>query len=293
MILVFYKMTIMTMMGAMLSSGCKRQPVRSSSLNEDLTASKFIDLASADGNLKSAASYSSLPPCSESVDQPFYLVADNKRFYRCASGAWQMLPVSIGPVDGCRSFDVLFDVANTGGAEPEVGVKFLGMACDGAVYLIKDENGLIPVLSSASINLGDKELSLRATYFRGRGEQTTPINQPAALILERPTAIEWSAIPKVIEVSPGGHAGTGQLVILSMNSDRILCTYRSDSRQAYHLRGCWEGAQVDMPSANGVAGGVAINMESKSLVSLDAIKFSILGAETGYVTSAMFTMPIQ
>jgi hypothetical protein len=48
-----------------------------------------------------------------------------------------------------------------------------------------------------------------------------------------------------------------------------------------------------MPSANGVAGGVAINMESKSLVSLDAIKFSILGAETGYVTSAMFTMPIQ
>ena len=293
MILVISKMSAVAMLVGCFVAGCKRQPVRSAIKQEDVGSSKFFDVVSADGNLKSAVTVSALPPCSETGEQPFYFTADSRSFYRCINSKWEMLPVSSAQMHPCRSFDLLVDVAETSGASPELNVKFLGMMCDGRAYLVKEENGLVPVLSSASINLGDKEITLRSTYFQGKGESSAGEMQPAVLFLERPTAITWSSIPKAIEVSPGGSAGVGHLALLALNSDRILCSYRSDTRQEYRLIGCWEGAQVDRSGSTGLQGGVALDLESKSLLSLDAVKFSILTAEPGFITGAVLILSVQ
>ncbi len=275
------------------SQACKPQPVRSTSPAQDIHVSKFLNLTSPDGNLKSYGTKADVTSCARNDSQSFSFVANERKFYHCQASAPTAIPDSGAIESKCSQFDFIVDVAPTGGAQLETNIKFLGMSCDGSTYLIKEENGLIPLLSSANIDLGEKEILLRASYLEGKLGKRAPIMQPASLFLERATAMRWSSLPATIEVSPGGLSGSNSFAFLSLNSDGVICSYKSSSPDAYQLVKCAEGGLADVTQDDGINGGTPVELRSDKLVSIDSVKFAIAGAAAGYITSAVVSISFE
>lgn len=280
-------------LAAFLAFACKRQPVRSASSEQSLHSSNLENLSSSDGQLRSYASKAQFPNCHGNGESLHFFSVAERKFYRCVDQSLTEIRETTILTDECVSFKVSFDVSAAAGAQPETDVKFFGMRCGGSTYLIKADNGLMPTLSSVNTNLGDKEILMRTSYLMPKNGLTSSVSQPAILFLERPTSIMWKAIPRSVEVSPGGNAGQGKFALLSINSDSILCSYRSDSMETYQLLGCWEGATNDSMSGDGVSGGKKIDLGLKTPQSIDSLKFTILGAEPGFITTAIIAINFE
>jgi hypothetical protein len=276
-----------------LSEGCKRQPARSVSPEQDIHVSKFLGLTSPDGNLRSYATKADAGKCVENQSHSFAFVAGERKFYRCVAPSLLAVPYISNGGSDCRGFHLLVDVAGTMGAQGQTDVKFFGLSCEGATYLIKEESGLIPDLSSARVDLGEKEIVLRASFISGKSENGHSISQSSSLFLERPPAIRWSKMPVVIEFSPGGRSGEGAFAYLSMNSDGLLCSYRSDNAEIYRLRKCVEGGRIDISQEDGIIGGTGVDLTSEVAVSIDSVKFVIADAAGGHITSAVVAIPFE
>ena len=276
----------------MMAVACKKQPAKSSDLNQDLDVTRYANLSSADGRLRSFGVKSEFPACDAEREGFFAFLAIEKTFYRCDGKSYSLLAADSSTEALCRSYNLSVDIANTLGAEASTDVSFLAARCqDGTGYLINKDNGLIPNLMASSYDQLSKTINLRASQVSPKSGGPSSLFFARPLKLPAPVEFKTSALPRSLEIVPGGDASVGQFVYVSFNDGAAMCSYRSVQRESYQLAGCVSGkVEMNKQVDSGMLGDQLIHLSVGSISGVSSVQLLMGSTAVNYITTVDFTV---
>lgn len=299
------------LIGAMLTiiaSACKKQPVKTTDGTQHLQSSALMNLTSADGRLRSFAVLGDLTTCGPENKGQFAFIASERLFYRCNGSEFKVSPridsaqsVSVGmnsqnktqtsdlALMTCRSFELGVDIADTLGAEAASDVSFMGVSCDdGDGYLIKKDSGIVPQLVMSSFDAATGTVQLRSTRIIPKSPSGDGLRRSGRIVLPRAVTIDLAAMPRELDMVPGGDASKGSVAYVRFNDGAVTCSYRSETRETYKIQQCTaSGGGTTTPD------GSQIDMETSLIQGVSDLELVVDEARSGFITTVELSVKIH